>query len=168
MTLQTFFGDIHNHNAMGFGLGSMARSIDIARSHLDFFAFTGHSSWHDMVPMEGGRERHWLDGFKRLEEGWPDVQRLIEDANDIDTEWVDAVTQIYARDLIPIAVLHGAGVMKLYIDEARAAAAEQEPDPDLDGDDQQPAGCGVSDSDSSSSSELRTTYSPQVLLPVRT
>jgi hypothetical protein len=81
MTLHTFFGDIHNHNAMGYGLGSMARSIDIARSHLDFFAFTGHSSWHDMVPMEGGRERHWLDGFKRLEEGWPDVQRLIEDAN---------------------------------------------------------------------------------------
>lgn len=81
MTLHTFFGDIHNHNAMGYGLGSIERSIDIARSHLDFFAFTGHSSWHDMVPMEGGRERHWLDGFERLEKGWPRVQGLIEDAN---------------------------------------------------------------------------------------
>ena len=81
MTLHTFFGDIHNHNAMGYGLGSIERSIDIARSHLDFFAFTGHSSWHDMVPMEGGRERHWLDGFERLEKGWPQVQGLIEDAN---------------------------------------------------------------------------------------
>ena len=81
MTLHTFFGDIHNHNAMGYGLGSIERSIDVARSHLDFFAFTGHSSWHDMVPMEGGRERHWLDGFERLEKGWPKVQGLIEDAN---------------------------------------------------------------------------------------
>ena len=85
MTLNTFFGDIHNHNAMGYGLGSLERSIDIARSHLDFFAFTGHSSWHDMEAMEGGREHHWLDGFERLEKGWPKVQRLIEDANKDDT-----------------------------------------------------------------------------------
>lgn len=81
MTFTTFFGDIHNHNALGYGLGSLERSIDIARSHLDFFAFTGHSSWHDMAQMEGGRERHWQDGFKRLADGWPKVQNLIEDAD---------------------------------------------------------------------------------------
>jgi hypothetical protein len=75
------FGDIHNHNAMGYGVGSMARSIDIARTHLDFFAFTGQSSWHDMVPMEGGRENHWLNGFERLRQGWPEVQDLIAGAN---------------------------------------------------------------------------------------
>lgn len=75
------FGDIHNHNAMGYGVGSLERSIDIARRHLDFFAFTGHAIWHDLVPMEGGREAHWLEGFRRLEEGWPKVQNLIEDAN---------------------------------------------------------------------------------------
>ena len=75
------YGDIHNHNAMGYGVGSMERSIDIARTHLDFFAFTGHSSWHDMAPMEGGRESHWIEGFRRLERGWPEVQRLIADAN---------------------------------------------------------------------------------------
>ena len=78
---QTLFGDIHNHNAYGYGIGSLERSIDIARTHLDFFAFTGHSSWHDMVPMEGGREKHWLDGFERLKQGWPRVQSLIADAN---------------------------------------------------------------------------------------
>ena len=75
------FGDIHNHNALGYGIGSLERSIDIARTHLDFFAFTGHSSWHDMEPMEGGREQHWSKGFARLKEGWPKVQRLIADAN---------------------------------------------------------------------------------------
>ncbi len=76
-----FFGDIHNHNALGYGLGSLERSIDIARSHLDFFAFTGHSSWHDMHEMEGGREKHWLAGFEKLREAWPRVQELNASAN---------------------------------------------------------------------------------------
>lgn len=75
------FGDIHNHNAHGYGVGSMQRSIDVARTHLDFFAFTGHSSWHDLEPMEGGREAHWLKGFARLKETWPQVQRSIAEAN---------------------------------------------------------------------------------------
>lgn len=75
------FGDIHNHNAYGYGIGSLERSIDIAQTHLDFFAFTGHSSWHDMEPMEGSRERHWIDGFDRLKDGWPKVQDLIAAAN---------------------------------------------------------------------------------------
>ncbi len=75
------FGDIHNHNACGYGIGSMERSIEIARSHLDFFAFTGHSSWHDLEPMEGGREQHWLKGFEKLRAAWPNVQDLIADAN---------------------------------------------------------------------------------------
>lgn len=75
------YGDIHNHNAHGYGVGSIERSLDIARTHLDFFAFTGHSSWHDMPSMEGQRERHWIDGFKRLKDTWPRVQQVIADGN---------------------------------------------------------------------------------------
>ncbi|MEJ7930665.1 hypothetical protein WG922_11830 [Ramlibacter sp. AN1015] len=75
------YGDIHNHNAHGYGVGSIERSLDIARTHLDFFAFTGHSSWHDMPAMEGQRERHWIDGFKRLKDTWPRVQNVIADGN---------------------------------------------------------------------------------------
>jgi hypothetical protein len=75
------FGDIHNHNAHGYGQGSIERSIEVARTHLDFFAFTGHAQWHDMAPMEGGREQHWLKGFSRLRETWPRVQGVIADAN---------------------------------------------------------------------------------------
>ncbi|MGI9379029.1 MAG: hypothetical protein ACR2OW_05200, partial [Methyloligellaceae bacterium] len=78
---EILFGDIHNHNALGYGIGSLERAIDIAQTHLDFFAFTGHSSWHDMVPMEGGRESHWLKGFEKLQSGWSKVQELIADAN---------------------------------------------------------------------------------------
>lgn len=75
------YGDIHNHNAHGYGVGSIERSLDIARTHLDFFAFTGHSSWHDMPAMEGRRERHWIEGFKRLKDTWPRVQQVIADGN---------------------------------------------------------------------------------------
>jgi hypothetical protein len=75
------YGDIHNHNAHGYGVGSIERSLDIARTHLDFFAFTGHSSWHDMPAMEGGRESHWIAGFKRLKDTWPRVQKVIADGN---------------------------------------------------------------------------------------
>ena len=75
------YGDIHNHNAHGYGLGSIERSLEVARTHLDFFAFTGHSGWHDMPSMEGGRERHWIDGFKRLNDTWPRVQQVIAQAN---------------------------------------------------------------------------------------
>lgn len=80
--LQHYYGDIHNHNGLGYGKGSLERSLDIAREHLDFFSFTGHSSWHDMESMEGGREAHWLQGFERLREAWPKVQSLIAEAND--------------------------------------------------------------------------------------
>jgi len=75
------YGDIHNHNAHGYGVGSIERSLEVARTHLDFFAFTGHSSWHDMPSMEGGRERHWIDGFKRLKDTWPRVQDVIAGGN---------------------------------------------------------------------------------------
>ncbi|MGQ0546163.1 MAG: hypothetical protein ACT4P3_12640 [Betaproteobacteria bacterium] len=75
------YGDIHNHNAHGYGAGSIERSLEVARTHLDFFAFTGHSSWHDMPAMEGGRERHWIEGFKRLKDTWPHVQQVIAEGN---------------------------------------------------------------------------------------
>jgi hypothetical protein len=75
------YGDIHNHNAHGYGVGSIERSLEVARTHLDFFAFTGHSSWHDLPAMEGGRERHWIEGFKRLKDTWPRVQQVIAEGN---------------------------------------------------------------------------------------
>jgi hypothetical protein len=75
------YGDIHNHNAHGYGVGSIERSLEVARTHLDFFAFTGHSGWHDMPAMEGARERHWIEGFKRLKDTWPRVQQVIAEGN---------------------------------------------------------------------------------------
>ncbi|NLP11813.1 hypothetical protein GX408_15545, partial [bacterium] len=52
---QVFFGDLHNHNDVGYAKGSLQRAFDIACSYLDFFALTPHAQWHDMPLMEGDR-----------------------------------------------------------------------------------------------------------------
>jgi len=76
-----YWGDLHNHNAVGYAQGSLARSIDIARGHLDFFAFTGHASWHDMPLMPGDRHLHWVNGFRVHSEHWPKTRKMIQAAN---------------------------------------------------------------------------------------
>ena len=74
-------GDIHNHNTLGYGVGSLEHGFDIALTHLDFFAFAGHSSRHDMENMEGGREQHWIEEFERLRDGWGHVQDIVAGSN---------------------------------------------------------------------------------------
>jgi len=76
-----YWGDLHNHNAVGYAQGSLERSIDLAREHLDFFAFTGHASWHDMPLMPGDRHLKWVNGFKTHADHWPKTRGLIRDAN---------------------------------------------------------------------------------------
>lgn len=79
-----FWGDLHNHNAVGYAKGSLERSIELAREHLDFFAFTGHASWHDMPHMPGDRHMKWVRGFEVHSKHWPKTRRLIRDANSED------------------------------------------------------------------------------------
>lgn len=79
--LQLFWGDLHNHNAVGYAKGSLARSIDLAREHLDFFAFTGHAAWHDMPNMPGDRHMKWVHGFEAHSAHWPTTVGMLGDAN---------------------------------------------------------------------------------------
>lgn len=125
------YGDIHNHNAHGYGVGSIERSLEVARTHLDFFAFTGHSSWHDMPAMEGGRERHWIEGFKRLKETWPRVQQVIAEGNrDGDfcaflgfewhsSEWGDQCV-VFPRDHRPLFYAADPGKLRAFCEAERA------------------------------------------------
>lgn len=76
-----YWGDLHNHNAVGYAQGTLERSIDVAREHLDFFAFTGHASWHDMPVMPGDRHLKWVRGFEVHSAHWPKTRQLIEAAN---------------------------------------------------------------------------------------
>ncbi|MEA2062754.1 MAG: DUF3604 domain-containing protein, partial [Gemmatimonadota bacterium] len=73
-----YFGDIHNHNSLGYAKGSLERSFDIAASHLDFFSMTPHSHWHDMPVMEKNKHMIWVNGFKKTREGWPKARKLTE------------------------------------------------------------------------------------------
>jgi hypothetical protein len=71
-----FWGDLHNHNAVGYAKGSLERSYDIARNHLDFFCFTGHSQWHDMPTMPQNKHLKWVRGFEVMENNWNKVKRF--------------------------------------------------------------------------------------------
>jgi hypothetical protein len=72
-----YFGDLHNHNSVGYAQGSLERAFDIAHNHLDFFAFTPHGWWPDIGHYEGGIEKKWLDGFEVTRKRWPEVLEMV-------------------------------------------------------------------------------------------
>ena len=66
MEYKILWGDIHNHNTVGlfhYTKGTLERAIDMAQSHLDFFAFTGHAQWHDIPEMPNNVHEQWQEGF---------------------------------------------------------------------------------------------------------
>ena len=67
-----YWGEIHNHNELGYAQGSLERSYDIARSHLDFYAFTPHG-----LHADGGTP----NGFPVVNENWDRIQRAAADNN---------------------------------------------------------------------------------------
>ncbi len=77
-----YFGDLHNHNSVGYAKGSLQRSFEIARSHMDFYTLTPHSQWHDIPVMEGNRQLHWENGFKKTKDQWPKVLEMTAAYND--------------------------------------------------------------------------------------
>ncbi len=72
-----YFGDLHNHSEVGYARGSLGRAFEIAREHLDFFAFTPHGYWHDIGHYENGIEKKWLDGFEVTKKRWPEVLEAV-------------------------------------------------------------------------------------------
>ena len=76
----TYFGDVHNHNAVGYARGGLRRSFEIARNQrLDFYALTPHAWWHDIEKYEGGIEQKWLKGFEVTKERWPEVLEMVRE-----------------------------------------------------------------------------------------
>ena len=73
---KTYFGDLHNHNVIGYAQGSLERTFEIARNHLDFFAFTPHGYWHDIGSYENRIENRWINGFAVTRARWPEVLKL--------------------------------------------------------------------------------------------
>ncbi len=83
-SLKLYWGDLHNHNGVGYGKGSLERSIDIAREHLDFFSFTGHAWWHDIPKMPENRQQRWFKGFDIHRKHWPKTRKLMREATSED------------------------------------------------------------------------------------
>ncbi len=79
---RNFFGDLHNHNQVGYAQGTLERSFEIARNHLDFYAFTPHSYWPDMGAYDGRIETKWRNGFYVAKANWPEVVRLARQYDD--------------------------------------------------------------------------------------
>lgn len=79
---RTFFGDLHNHNAVGYAQGSLERTFEIARNHLDFFAFTPHGHWHDIGHYENHIEERWLKGFSVTRSRWSEVIEMARKFDD--------------------------------------------------------------------------------------
>ena len=67
-----YFGDLHNHNAVGYGLGSVERAFDIAHSHLDFVSVTPHA-YADYTPTSGDDVPEYV---RITRNRWPDVLEL--------------------------------------------------------------------------------------------
>ena len=76
-TLTAYFGDLHNHNSVGYGLGSPERAFEIAHSHLDFFCFTPHAYYDTSAQSE--MMKNWTGYEKITHDRWPDVLKLVKD-----------------------------------------------------------------------------------------
>jgi len=77
--LNIYFGDLHNHGNVGYAQGSLRRTYEIARNHLDFFAFTPHAWWHDIQHFEGSIEDKWVNGFAVTKARWPEVIKIAKE-----------------------------------------------------------------------------------------
>lgn len=75
-----YWADLHNHNEVGYGRGSLARAIEIAREHLDVFCFTPHGQWFDEANTPPEVHRKHREGFALVESNWDLVRRRLNAA----------------------------------------------------------------------------------------
>ncbi|MGD9001596.1 MAG: DUF3604 domain-containing protein [Anaerolineae bacterium] len=88
--LTPYYGDLHSHCDISYGHGTLEEAFLNARQQLDFCSVTGHALWPDM-PQPDDSIRYIIgfheEGFARLRERWPEVQRTTE-AHHQDGEFV--------------------------------------------------------------------------------
>jgi hypothetical protein len=76
-----YWGDIHNHNEIGYAEGTLERSFRLAENSLDFYAFTPHGWWTDVPKDDEGIRRHHEAGFAKVKARWEEVRRTVEERN---------------------------------------------------------------------------------------
>lgn len=73
--MTVYWGEIHNHNAIGYGKGSLARSYRLARNTLDVYAFTPHGYWPDPPATDPQLTDYHTAKFDEIDEQFPAVVR---------------------------------------------------------------------------------------------
>lgn len=81
MTMNLCFGELHNHNEIGYGRGSLERSYAIARGALlDVYAFTPHGIWHDQPATDPKMVEFHRTGFAKVLARWDEVKAAADAA----------------------------------------------------------------------------------------
>lgn len=78
---RVYWGDIHNHNEIGYAEGSLERSFRIAENSLDFYSFTPHGWWTDVPKNDEKIRKHHEAGFSKVKARWDEVRRTIAERN---------------------------------------------------------------------------------------
>lgn len=73
-----FWADLHNHNEIGYGQGSLARTYRLARNTLDICAFTAHGFWPDPPATDPQMVDYHLQAFDRISAQFP---QAVNEAN---------------------------------------------------------------------------------------
>ncbi|HRW10790.1 MAG TPA: hypothetical protein P5121_37065 [Caldilineaceae bacterium] len=79
-THQAYFGDIHNHCAIGYGHGTIDDSFQNARMQLDFACVTCHAWWPDLPDNEerlAAVAAYHRNGFAVTARAWQQVQEVV-------------------------------------------------------------------------------------------
>lgn len=72
-----FWADLHNHNEVGYGVGRLKRSYDLASCLLDVYAFSPHTFWPDLPTNDPKtREKHER-GFRKTAENWAALEETV-------------------------------------------------------------------------------------------
>ena len=89
-THQAYFGDIHNHCAIGYGHGTIDDSFQNARMQLDFACVTCHAWWPDLPDNEerlAAVAAYHRNGFAVTAGAWQQVQEVVA-ANNVPDRFV--------------------------------------------------------------------------------
>lgn len=83
--LNLYFGDVHNHCAIGYGHGSIEDAFRNARMQLDFACVTVHAHWGDLPSNDPSLKSvvdYHQSGFDQTESQWPHLRNIVETQND--------------------------------------------------------------------------------------
>lgn len=87
ITMNIYWGDIHNHCGITYGFGSLENALKRAAAQLDFCCVTGHGMWPDIYEKRPETEfvvDFHQQGFKKLKDHWEEVRTAIEEAGNGD------------------------------------------------------------------------------------